>query len=319
MKRFSPLIILLILSIVACEKRPQGVMSSGKMEDVLYDYHLVQGMIDQLPSDERIEKGEDYINAVFEKHGITQAEFDSSVVYYNRHAKDLHKMYENLKSRYTAMNEELQLINGNNDMLAVFSTGGDTTNLWNSAKLLVLRNKGLLNTESFTIHADTSFRHHDLFILTLTPLFMRESHDNFDISLNIGLSITYANGKQIGIHRVVNTNGIQQFTLKAEDDEDIKSIRGFFYYHGKKTTHNLCIIDNISLVRMHEKEPEVVEEKDSVDTDSIKTDTLPVPVEKRLTPEELRQMNKSGQQIQIQAAPSVRTPNSIGPRRRKRK
>ena len=76
MKRFSPLIILLILSIVACEKRPQGVMSSGKMEDVLYDYHLMQGMIDQLPSDERIEKGEDYINAVFEKHGITQAEFD---------------------------------------------------------------------------------------------------------------------------------------------------------------------------------------------------------------------------------------------------
>ena len=136
MKRIFPILTLFLLLLVACEDRPKDVLSRGKMEDVLYDYHIMQGIIDELPTEEREGKAQDYINAVFEKHGITEAQFDSSIVYYNRHTKELHKIYANLKERYTAVNEEIQLVNGSNDMMAIFATGGDTTNLWNSAKLL---------------------------------------------------------------------------------------------------------------------------------------------------------------------------------------
>ena len=315
MKRIIPILTLFLLLLVACDDRPKDVLSRGKMEDVLYDYHIMQGIIDELPTEEREGKAQDYINAVFEKHGITEAQFDSSIVYYNRHTKELHKIYANLKERYTAVNEEIQLVNGSNDMMAIFATGGDTTNLWNSAKLLTLRNKDLLNKESFTIHADTSFRRQDQFILTLSPVFIKEGRDDYDINLYVGLSVLYTNGKHVGTTRVINGNGIQQLTLQTSKENDIKSVTGFFYYKGKKTTRNLCLIDNISLIRMHEKEPDKVEEADSVKIDSVTTDTLPKPVERRLTPEELRQLNKSGEHINIQTAPSVRTPNSIGPRR----
>ena len=318
MKRILPTLALLMFLLMACDDRPKDVLSRGKMEDVLYDYHIMQGIIDELPSEEREAKAQDYINAVFEKHGITEAQFDSSIVYYNRHTKDLHKIYSNLKERYSTVNDEIQLVNGNNDMMAVFATGGDTTNLWNSAKLLVLRNKDLLNRESFTIQADTSFRRQDQFILTLNPLFIRENQGDYDIQLHVGLSILYASGKHAGMTRMLNTSGIQQLTLQTSPDEDIKTITGFFYYRGKKTTRNLCLIDNISLVRMHQKEPEQPVQTDSVKTDSLATDTLNKPIERRLSPEELRQMNKSNEHINIQRAPSVRTPNSIGPRRRKR-
>ena len=318
MKRALPFVLLLMVILAACDDRPKDVLSRGKMEDVLYDYHIMQGIINQLPADEREEKAQDYINAVYAKHGITEAQFDSSIVYYNRHSKDLHKIYSNLKERYTAVNDEIQLVNGNNDMMAIFSTGGDTTNLWNSAKLLTLRNKPLLNHESFTIHADTSFRRQDQFILTLTPVFIKERREDYDISLQVGLSVLYTNGKHIGTTRTINGNGTQQLTVKTDSENDIKSIAGFFYYKGKKTSRNLCLIDNISLIRMHEKEPENVEKTDSVKTDSIATDSLPKPAERRLSPEDLRQINKSSEHINIQTAPSIRTPNSIGPRRRKR-
>ena len=318
MKRALPLVLLLLILFAACDDHPQNVLSRGKMEDVLYDYHIMQGIVNDLPAEEREAKGQDYMNAVFEKHGITEAQFDSSIVYYNRHTKDLHKIYSNLKERYTAVNEEIQLVNGNNDMMAIFSTGGDTTNLWNSAKLLTLRNKELLNKESFTIHADTSFRRRDQFILTLSPVFIKERREDYDINLHVGLSVLYASGKHIGATRVINNDGTQQLTLQTSKDEDIKSITGFFYYKGKKESRNLCLIDNISLIRMHEKEPEKVEVADTVKIDSIATDTLPKPVERRLTPEERRLQNQSGEHIKIQSAPSVRTPNSIGPRRRKR-
>ena len=113
----------------------------------------------------------------------------------------------------------------------------------------------------------------------------------------------------MGTTRLINNNGLQQLTLQTSKDEDIKSVTGFFYYKGKKTTRNLCLIDNISLVRMHEKAAEPTAEA---------TDSMPKPVERRLSPEELRQQNKSDEHINIQRAPSVRTPNSIGPRRRQR-
>lgn len=318
MKRILPLLALIMLLLIACDDRPKDVLSRGKMEDVLYDYHIMQGIIDELPSEEREDKAQDYINAVFEKHGITEAQFDSSIVYYNRHAKDLYKIYTNLKKRYTTINDEIQLVNGNNDMMAIFSTGGDTTNLWNSAKLLILRNKALLNRESFTIHADTSFRRQDQFILTISPVFIKEGRDEYGLDLHVGLSVLYTNGKHIGTTRVINGHGIQQLTLQTSKDEDIKSVTGFFYYKGKENSRNICLIDNISLIRMHQKEAEPMVETDSVKTDSVAKDTLSIPAVRRLSPEELRQQNKSGERIRIQSAPSVRTPNSIGPRRRKR-
>lgn len=317
MKRILPFILLLMLAIAACDDRPNDVLSRGKMEDVLYDYHLMQGIIDQLPSEERTEKAQDYINAVYEKHGITEAQFDSSVVYYNRHTKDLYKIYNNLKERYTAANEEIQIVNGNNDMMAIFATGGDTTNLWNSSPLLMLRNKDLAKVESFTILADTSFHRQDQFIMTFTPIFMKESQDYYDISLCVGLSIHYNDNTQQGISRNITYNGTQQLTLKANAEHDIQSITGFFYYKGKKNTRNLCLVEDISLVRMHQKEAVPIVKKDTIKADTIKTDTALQQPARRLSPEEIRLQNKSNEHISIQAAPSVRTPNTMGPRRRK--
>ena len=319
MKRAFPLILLLMLTIAACDDRPEDVLSRGKMEDVLYDYHLMQGIIEQLPSNEREEKATEYMNAVYEKHGITASQFDASIVYYNRHPKDLAKIYSHLKDRYTAVNEEIQIVNGNNDMMAVYATGGDTTNLWNSQRLILLRNKELLNRESFTIHADTNFHRGDQFIFNVSPVFMKEPGDySSSTCLCIGLSIKYANGDHIGTTRSTSSNTMQQLTLKADATKDIKSITGFLYYKGNKEARNFCLVDNISLIRMHEKKPDVVENPDSMKTDTLMTDTLPLREERRLTPEELRILNKSDKSIKIEAMPSVRTPNSIGPRRRTR-
>ena len=317
MRRILPLILALIL-LAACDDRPKDVLSRGKMEDVLYDHHIMQGIINQLPDNEREAKAEDYINAVYAKHGITEAQFDSSIVYYNRHSKELHKIYTNLKERYSIVNDEIQLVNGNNDMMAIFATGGDTTNLWNSARLLTLRNKNLLNKESFTILADTSFRRSDQFILTLTPVFIKERREDYDIALYVGLSVLYTSGKHVGTTRVINNDGLQQLTLQTSAADDVKSLTGFFYYRGKKTMRNLCLIDNISLVRMHAKEVEHTESADTITADTIIADTITRPIERRLTPEEFRQQNRTGKHINIQTAPSVRTPNSIGPRRKRR-
>lgn len=286
----------------------------------------MQGLIDQLPADERMTKAQDYLDAVFQKHGITEAQFDSSLVYYNRYPSDLYKIYANLQEQLAATHEELQVMNGNNDMMAVFAEGGDTINLWSSSPLIVLRNKNLLNRESFNIYSDGNFHRHDKFIMTFSPRFIRESNDAFDIRLYVGLTVVYTNGKHTGTTRMVMASGTNQLTITAVADEDIQQVQGFFYYEGKTGIRNLCMVDDIQLVCMHEKPVEqtdnTVQQADSLtaESDSTETDSMPrpLPVEYRKTPEEIRLLNKSKiDNINIQEAPSVRHPNSIGPKRRK--
>lgn len=66
--------------VTACQSdRPAGILSEGEMEDVLYDYHITQGLASQRPSDSIPFLSHLYRQAVFEKYGIAQADFDRSM------------------------------------------------------------------------------------------------------------------------------------------------------------------------------------------------------------------------------------------------
>lgn len=105
-----------LITFVSCDNRPKDVLSKSAMEQVLYDYHLAQGMITNLPSDKRRELADSYIEAVYEKNGITEAQFDSSMVWYSRHTKDMKDIYDNLYRRYKSADEEMKLRSGSSEM-----------------------------------------------------------------------------------------------------------------------------------------------------------------------------------------------------------
>ena len=51
---------------IGCDNDEVRILSKGKMEDVLYDYHLAQGMMNMNDP-----KSGELIYSVFAKHGIT--------------------------------------------------------------------------------------------------------------------------------------------------------------------------------------------------------------------------------------------------------
>ncbi|MCM1313044.1 MAG: DUF4296 domain-containing protein [Bacteroides sp.] len=320
-----------LVALVACDSRPKDVLSKSAMEQVLYDYHLAQGMITNLPSDKRREMADSYIKAVYEKHGITEAQFDSSMVWYSRHTKDMKDIYDNLYQRYKSVDEEMKLKSGSSEMGYFFAENGDTTNIWNGEKLLVLRNGELFNRECFTIKADTSFRKKDRFVLLSNACFIKENKDDRDCSLVVSLSMQYKDGKTVGSTRNVSYPGSQQLTIEAIEDKDIESVSIFFYYNGKSDMRNMSVIDNIALYRIHTQKKEAV--VDSLQTDTLAADSVakadslakvrPVvvadtTVHERLNPEELREQTKGDRRINIKSRPDVIRPNSVGPTRRKK-
>ncbi len=319
----SLLAILFILS--ACNISPEGVLSQSDMEDVLYDYHLAQGMINNLPpSDDRSLKAEAYINSVFEKHEITEEEFDSSMVWYNRNAKELETIYKNLHERFKTYNEELQLISGNNEMTSIYSANKDTTNIWGGEKLYILRANELQNKETFIIKADSSFNKNDKFIFTANIDFLKENRDERNCNLFMSMSIRYKDNKNVGIVRSISSTNSPNLSLEAIRNEEIVAISGYFYYQGSKESRNFAVIKDIALHKIHNLPNS---NKAPVSTDEEKKDSLNAAIkerieeqeieEERLSPEELRKQNQNDKRINIKSAPDKRTPNSIGPSRRR--
>jgi hypothetical protein len=93
----------------ACDNRPFHVLSGKKMEAVLFDMYIAQAEIDNnrnVFSDSA--RKQDLLNAVFRKHKITQADFDSSLLWYSDNLEQYAKINEKIIQRYTEMTEDLK-------------------------------------------------------------------------------------------------------------------------------------------------------------------------------------------------------------------
>ncbi len=313
----------LLCTFASCNKRPEYVVSKGKMTDVLYDYHLVQGLVLTLPADSMylIQK---YYDAIFENNGITEEEFDSSMVYYNRHSDEMLDIYAELQERFTDEEKTLQLTLDNNEMV-VFSNGGDTTDIWMGEKVYVLRHNDMLNKATFHLKCDTSFHRHDKFQLNANTAYIRENNEDRNYFLTLCLTLQYKNGRTVSNLTHTSGDGPQQLRLEAVDDEDLASVSGFFYYEGKSGGRNLGVVNNISLLRMHNRTYEFA---DTVFADTLQTDSptviqsvpaVPHRAEPVLTPEQKRKQSVqpiTTEKVEIRTAPAIRRPNSASRIRR---
>lgn len=94
---------------LACDNRPFRVLSGKKMEAVLFDMYIAQAETDNnrdVFSDSA--RKHDLLNAVFRKHKITQADFDSSLIWYSDNLEQYVKVNEKIIQRYAKMTEDLK-------------------------------------------------------------------------------------------------------------------------------------------------------------------------------------------------------------------
>ncbi len=244
--------ILLSLIVSACVSRPGGVLSQSEMEQVLFDYHIAQAMVNNLPSAERY-KAEMYMNAVYEKHDITKADFDTSVVWYNRHAKEMEEIYDNLHDRFAVLNEEMQLKTGRKDVIAISAESGDTVNIWNGTQLMLLRNKDILNRESFRIKADTSFYKGDKFMMKTTVKFINGDRNSRNFRLVQCLAVRYKDSTMTSVVQSVTRNDSRSLSVTTDGKKEIDELFGYFYYNGVKDERNFAIVSDIQLIKMHDQ------------------------------------------------------------------
>lgn len=249
----------------SCSSGREDIMSKREMRLFLTDLHLLEGVFSAdytIDDDEKLY----YYHALFLKHGITKAQFDSSLVYYTRNPK----MFERI---YTRVNENLAALKTDVDAGKYLPVIPDSikfkpaeVNIW--------------ELQTSLKYPDDSAKHKLVFNLTKSELLTKDVY-NFSFRMrafphdsiktgHTAFRIHYADGNVDSLwHEVKNDSVLRRykFRFKAARNIKIDSLSGVFYtsiYHPDSVR---VYVDSIMLLRKY-----VPFLQDSL---RIKLDTIP--------------------------------------------
>lgn len=270
----------LLFCVSSCKPSlPSGVLSKGKMTDILYDYHLALAMAHM---DDNGDKGQSlaYREAVLRKHDVTSAEFDSSMVYYMRHTELLEDVYKDLTDRY---NNEITAMGGSakeGGEFANLSATGDTANVWNLATSMVFMPVKPFNSTSFDIKVDSTFHKGDRLMLDFDAQFIYQDGMRNGVAM---LAVQFGNDSIA--QRTIMIQSTQHYSVELSDADSlgIKSVKGYFMLMNddngtgvsSQTTLKLMFLEHIKLIRMHPLKPVAAPtgSSPSASSDSLRKDS----------------------------------------------
>lgn len=269
MSKYISCIIALLLTIAmfSCKpSMPDKYLKPSEMADILFDYHLAEGMQNVLQNNDSIAMRA-YELSILNKYGVSKADFDSSLVYYTRHTAMLEKVYDDVTER---LNRESSLYGGAQIGLnGEFVNSADTTNVWQSSPSCILSPYAGVNRLSFEIKADSSYHEGDKLMFDFDAQFIYQ--DGMRDALAV-LAVTYANDSVEVVNSTVSSSTHFHLQINNTGRLKIKSVRGFLLHNNissfasstSRTTIRLLVVTNIRLIRMHTKAEALPQNTDSV-------------------------------------------------------
>ncbi|MBR1889119.1 MAG: DUF4296 domain-containing protein [Alloprevotella sp.] len=249
---------IMLLTLISCgDSRPEGVLGERKLRDVLYDYHLASAMAD-LKRDSADIYRKYYVDAVFDKYGITAKEFDNSMTYYTRHSSKLSGIYKQL-------NERLGKQTHSSAPVLAQSANGDTAIVWEAFSPVLLvagRNNRLVEQ----IKVDTIVHPSDMLLLRFDSNWYY--HDGNKQAYAI-MQVAYEGDSVQSVSRSIYGVGQQELQMSLSDLQP-KQIRLFIYQSGTFSERlRLLSLSNFSLFRIKGKEKLKPISLDSINIDSL--------------------------------------------------
>jgi len=229
---------------VSCSRVPQHIISERKMRVVLYDMQIAEAIVEKMPesyptSDDRMTVYE----AVFAKHQITQAEFDSSLVWYGKHVDLYMGIYQLV----------LKDLNAN---LAAFSeikpepiigdiSGNDSIDIWIYNRSEIFSPKRVFNAILFDIFPQNPYLSGSSYVFELSvwgipPLLKYKP--------KIHISAIQAD-TVISVIKEVTGDGFYEADVRTVDSLDVKRIYGYIYMPETDVTYHSIYLNDIRLMK----------------------------------------------------------------------
>ena len=308
--RLFLLLLTTALFVAACKPEiPSDVISERRMEQILHDYHIAQGMAENAPraADETVDMLlYDYQHAVYRKYGITEEQFERSMAFYCSDMDRMERIYKNVTQRLEREADALgvQTAEVKRDVYADLTQEGDTANVWNDRDIVTLKPMVLGNFYVWHIEADSTWLPGDDLLWRFQ---MQQLSQGGFTTLEVDMVVVYDNDSIRSAITHITTNPLVELRIKSPADWRPREITGhaFLNIGEANSDYSLMILNRHILARMHRPESQrstsVTPDSlatDSINADSIGTDTIEDD-ERRLSPKEFLQKQEVERTIDV--------------------
>lgn len=243
------LIIAFCVTVLACKDGVgEGVIERELMTDILFDYHLALAVNNNLMK-ENYERAltEQY---VFRKHGITEAQFDSSMVWYTRHTQILVEMYKQVSDRMKEEQLGVDKLISIRDQRPMTSASGDTVDVWAWRRMVRLSQACLDNVYSFVLPSDSNFHATDSLVWEVNCRLLPENQKKSDAKVLMQMFVRYEPDTVKNAIAEISLSGRKNITVQCDGVNRIKEVCGMLILQAD-STERVAVVDSIRLMRYH--------------------------------------------------------------------
>ena len=237
--------------LLACDKAPDGIIAESDMVDLLVDLYKADAYRDtqpsQFPDDSTLMALK---QSVFAMHGVTQADYDTSLVWYAHNMDAYTDVHRRVIDR---LNHELDHVDVNaspsssskNLSLAArhyYPAQGDTADLWNLPRTWVIP-KGLrTGFITFDYNTNAQSRPGDRYELKFKTV-------NGTHNLSMVIAADYSDQGTALLSRNAVVAGTNKVALQTDSARHMTRIYGYLYYDVPEG--QVVYLDSIQLIRTH--------------------------------------------------------------------
>lgn len=231
-----------IILLMACSKVPDGILSEKEMQKVMTDMLLAEAMTGtDYKKFKDNETKEALYHSVFRKHGITQADYDSSLVWYGRNLDIYMKVYERVLTDLKKQITDL----GDVQADAAPVSNRDSVNIWPRRSFLALQPKSVFNGVTFDIKPESSYSSGSIFVLGTRVWGLNEkktSRPEIRLSADQGDTIITVNNR-------IEKDGYHETILKTVPTKKVKHVYGYIRLNDMDTTYYRIYLDSLNLMK----------------------------------------------------------------------
>ena len=236
-----------------CSKTPNYVISESDMADLMVDIYKAEVILENNPGNYRDDSLKMTLRqSVMMKHGVTQAQLDTSLIWYSHNLDVYKEVYKDIISQLEDEQRELSKSDFTSVTIASaddikpsvprYPQVGDTADIWNRSRTWILLPGFATNTITFDITPDKEYAKGDRYEWAFKV-------KNYRKTLKAYLNIDYSDGSKAFVYHTISKDGWNNIKFQSDSAREVTRIYG--YLNTKSSGNHVLFVDSVEMLRTH--------------------------------------------------------------------
>lgn len=222
---------------LSCSKTPDGVLAREDMAMLMADVHTGEGVVEMNRNDYESDSARMALRmAIYERHGVTAEQVDSSLAWYGRNLSEYMAMYD----RTIEILEQRLTETGNRVAAEAMSIAGDSVDVWAYPRYLTFSSLSPTRLVTFGLAADDNWEKGDTY--TWRGKFFNTSGNGYWT-----IAAEYSDGTMEFLRYPIATDNWQEIRFITDSTRTARRIYGMLYGDGRDG--GTMRVDSLELVR----------------------------------------------------------------------